>query len=280
MANDFVFPEDEGTGAAGGDNADAANFATLAFRGEHRNNQVVPITLTPDFNNNELDTGPGLAVTSEDSADEAQSNETRDQGVRYAAIIDSRTALSIGTDDKEAVWLDIDLSTDDTINIVVQKEGDTAPTKPRLKLAVVDNLNEVAYTVNTEPETRGKTNAVRNSVREGESGTVPEGLTQIVTADYEVEGEIDVQGKLQSVSDHPTPKRHDHRGNKLIPSLSAPKTVIESWETFRVPEDNGFVTPGPFEIYGDFTVDGEMLSFDSISGTTSISGSGRVRVKE
>jgi hypothetical protein len=208
MAEDFVFPEDEGTGAAGGDNADAANFATLAFDGDHRNHQIVPMGLTADFNADTLDVAEGLAVVSGDAADEAQSASTRDQGVRYAVILGGRTGLSIGSHRQEAVWLDIDLSTDDTINVVIQKEPDPSdpdstnpdpPAKPRLKIGVVDNDENVTYEANTEEEHRHQGGPVRAYIRPGEEVTIPEDFHQMFIDSFQVDGKLTVDGKVKNV---------------------------------------------------------------------------------
>jgi len=279
MATDFVFPEDDGTCAAGGDNVDAANFATLAFRGDHRNQQVVPVTFTPDFGAGTLDISEGLMLVSDESAQESQTTEVRDQGLRYAAIYAGASGVSIGSSDREAIWLDIDLSVDDTINLIVQDEDSgTAPTKPSLKVGVVDNVNEVVYQVNTEPESRSRSDTVRNYIRPGEVATVPEEQTQI-SAGLDVDGEVDVQGELLSVAENPTPKRHDHRGNDIIPRTSATDLSVESWESVTIKDGQGMVSTGPYRIEGEFVVNGEFLSFDSISGNTSLTGSGRVRVQ-
>lgn len=208
MAEDFVFPEDEGTGAAGGDNADAANFATLAFDKEIRNAQISPVTLSADFNNDELDLGAGLVLVSGDSAEEAQSASVRDQGVRYAVIVDTRSALSIGNYAREAVWLTVDLTSDDTISYVVQKEPDSTdpddanpdpPAKPRLKVGVVDNDEETTYQTNTEQEEHHQGGAVRAYIRPGESVDVPENFHQTFIGSFEVDGEMIIDGKVKTV---------------------------------------------------------------------------------
>jgi hypothetical protein len=208
MAEDFVFPEDSGTGAAGGDNVDAANFATLAFDGDHRNHQIVPLGLTADFSNNTLFLGEGLVVVSDDTANEAQSASVRDQGVRYAVIMDSRSGLSIGSNRVEAVYLTVDLSTDDTINIVIQKEPDpkdppstnpSPPAKPRLKVGTVDNDANEVYDINTEEEHYHQSGPVRSFIRLGEQAEIPADFDQIFADSFEVDGELVIDGTVKTI---------------------------------------------------------------------------------
>lgn len=208
MAEDFVFPEDEGTGAAGGDNADAANFATLAFDEEMRNAQVSPATLAADFGADTLDVGSLLALVSDDAADEAQSGSTRDQGVRYAVIADARTGVSIGSHRQEAVWLTVDLSSDDSVSLVVQKEPDPSdpdstnpdpPAKPRLKIGVVDNDAGEVYQTNTEQEEHHRGAPVRAYIRPGEETAVPEDFHQVFIDGFSVDGSVQIDGKVKTV---------------------------------------------------------------------------------
>jgi hypothetical protein len=208
MAEDFVFPEDEGTGATGGDNADAANFASLAFDKETRNAQISPVSLTPDFSNDTLDINSGLMLVSDDQANEAQTNSVRDQGVRYAVILSSRMALSIGSNRQEAVWISVDLSADDTVNVVIQKEPDAKdpasinpapPEKPRLKIGVVDNDEQKVYLNNTEQEEHHKGGPIRDFIRLGESVEIPTDFQQIFIDSFEVDGKMIVDGKVKTI---------------------------------------------------------------------------------
>lgn len=137
MATDFVFPEDPGTGAAGGDNADAANFATLAYALGIVDTVVEGLGLSNVTYGTDVDVDAGLCVVTDASADEAQTTATRDQGVAYAAIVEARTDLGLSAGGVDPIWVDIDLSTDDTITVQV---GEPA-SQPKLKIAEVDNDN-------------------------------------------------------------------------------------------------------------------------------------------
>jgi len=276
---DFVFPEDTGTGAAGGDNVDAANFATLAFRGEHRNRQIVEIPTTVSYTNETVTLESGLSVMSDDSAEEAQTGEVRDQGVRYAVLFDGATDVSYPSgSDVVNVFLSVDLSLDDTIDVVTQDASDSAPPDPSLKIASIDTVNEESHVINAHPETRSRSTTTQSEVKLGEEITIPSGFTQLMD-EFEVNGDVTVDGVLQTVAENPTPKRHDHRGNDLIPRTSSTDLSVESWESVTIKDGQGMTTPGPYRIEGEFTVNGEFLSFDEISGDTAIGGSGRVRVQ-
>jgi hypothetical protein len=149
MATDFVFPEDSGTGAAGGDNADAANFATLAYALGYVDTAVEGLGLSNTTYGTDTDVDAGLMVASDASADEAQSSATRDQGVAYAAIVAARTGLSLSSNGVDEIWADVDLSADDTITVQV---GEPA-SQPKLKLAEVDNDNSTTTLFNRVRET-------------------------------------------------------------------------------------------------------------------------------
>jgi len=136
MATDFVFPEDSGTGAAGGDNADAANFATLAYATGIADKVVEGLGFSNISYGTSFDLDAGLLVVTDASADEAQTAETRDQGVAYAAIVASRTGISLSSSGVDSVYVEVDLSSDDTINVVT-----SSPSQPYLKIGEIDNDN-------------------------------------------------------------------------------------------------------------------------------------------
>jgi len=146
MTSDFVFPEDEGTGATDGDFADAANFAALA-------NQLgsfvdTGLSATVDFTVPSVDISAGKAFVTDTAANAAQSAETRDQGVSFVVEADARTGLSLTDNDLNHVYLDVDLTADDSISYTINTTG-TAPADPSLKVAEIDtSVEEVDDTVN------------------------------------------------------------------------------------------------------------------------------------
>jgi hypothetical protein len=145
MASDFVFPEDPGTGAAGGDNADAANFATLAYALGIADSVVEGLGLSNTTYGTDTDVDAGLAAVTDASADEAQSSATRDQGVAYSVIAAARTGLSLSGSGVDEIWLDVDLSADDTVTVQV---GEPA-SQPKLKLHEIDNDSDEDTAFNT-----------------------------------------------------------------------------------------------------------------------------------
>ena len=146
MTSDFVFPEDEGTGATDGDFADAANFAALA-------NQLgsfvdTGLSVTVDFTVPSVDISAGKAFVTDTAANAAQSAESRDQGVSFVVEADARTGLSLTDNDINHVYLDVDLTADDSISYTINTTG-TAPADPSLKVAEIDtNMEDVDDTVN------------------------------------------------------------------------------------------------------------------------------------
>lgn len=141
MATDFVFPEDSGTGATGGDNADAANFATLAHATGFVDYVETGLTVTLDAATPAFDLSAGMCVVTDASAQEAQTSEVRDQGVSYSAILSQRTGVALTDNDVNHVYVQVDLSTDDTIDVVVNTTG-SKPTEPSLKIAEIDTSND------------------------------------------------------------------------------------------------------------------------------------------
>jgi len=149
MAIDFVFPEDAGTGATGGDNADAANFATLAYATGFKDIVVARLGLSNTTYGTDTDVDAGLLVVTDGSAQEAQTSETRDQGVAYSVIVAARTGISLSASGVDELFVNVDLSTDDTISVVTS----TPASQPYLKIAEVDNDNNTTTLFNRVRET-------------------------------------------------------------------------------------------------------------------------------
>jgi hypothetical protein len=142
MTEDHVYPEDQGTNsgidtAGEGDNADGANFAS-AYEAIGNSDFVVRGLSLSNVSGGTFDLSAGKAVVSDDTADAAQSAETRDQRVAYVSEVASRTGLSYTTGDVNYVYLNLLLDTDDSLEIVVNTTG-TAPNDPALKIAEIDD---------------------------------------------------------------------------------------------------------------------------------------------
>jgi hypothetical protein len=142
MTEDHVYPEDQGTNsnlsvAGEGDNADAANFASV-YEAIGNTDFVVRGLNLQNVSGGTFDITAGKAVVSDVSADAAQSGEVRDQQVSYVVEVSSKTGLSYTTGDVNHVFLDILLTDDDALSIVTNTT-DSQPTQPSLKIAEIDD---------------------------------------------------------------------------------------------------------------------------------------------
>jgi len=142
MTEDHVYPEDQGTNsnlsvAGEGDNADAANFASV-YEAIGNTDFVVRGLNLQNVSGGTFDITAGKAVVSDASADAAQSAEVRDQHVSYVVEVSSKTGLTYTTGDVNYVFLDVLLTDDDALNIVINTT-DSQPTQPSLKIAEIDD---------------------------------------------------------------------------------------------------------------------------------------------
>lgn len=145
---DFVFPEDGGTGATDGDFNDAANFGSLAQATGLKDYVVQGLNFTLNAGTPSLDISEGKAVVTANSVTANQSGETRD-GIAFVADMDARTGIGLTDGDVNHVFLQVDLSTDDTINIIVNTTN-SAPAQPYVKLGTVDTTNDTTTELNRD----------------------------------------------------------------------------------------------------------------------------------
>lgn len=138
MTEDHVFPEDTGTGASRGDNADAANFGAFAQHELLSDYKASGLSIqNVDYQSLTFDLTSGKAFVKDASAATAQSGDTRDQGVVYEVEVASRTAVDLTDATTNEVFIDVDLTTDDSVSITVLTDG-TTPSAPFLKIAEID----------------------------------------------------------------------------------------------------------------------------------------------
>jgi len=142
MTEDHVYPEDQGTNsnldvAGEGDDADAANFASV-YEAIGNTDFVVRGLNISNVSDGTFDLSAGKAVVSDASADAAQSGEVRDQQVSYVVEVGSKTGLSYTTSDVNYVFVDVLLTDDDALDIVINTT-DSAPAQPSLKIAEIDD---------------------------------------------------------------------------------------------------------------------------------------------
>jgi hypothetical protein len=142
MTEDFVYPEDQGTNAnlsaAGdGDDADAANFGSYAEAVGNTDYVVRGLNLQ-NVSSGTFDLTAGKAVVTETSADAAQSAAVRDQQVAYVVEVAPKTGLSYTTSDISYVYLDVLLTDDNALDIVINTT-ETKPSEPSIKIAEIDD---------------------------------------------------------------------------------------------------------------------------------------------
>ena len=142
MTEDHVYPEDQGTNsnlsvAGEGDDADAANFASV-YEAIGNTDFVVRGLNISNVSDGTFDLSAGKAVVSDASADAAQSDEVRDQQVSYVVEVGPKTGLSYTTSDVNYVFVDVLLTDDDALDIVINTT-DSAPAQPSLKIAEIDD---------------------------------------------------------------------------------------------------------------------------------------------
>ena len=142
MTEDHVYPEDQGTNsnlsvAGEGDDADAANFASV-YEAIGNTDFVVRGLNISNVSDGTFDLSAGKAVVSDASADAAQSDEVRDQQVSYVVEVGPKTGLSYTTSDVNHVFVDVLLTDDDALDIVINTT-DSAPAQPSLKIAEIDD---------------------------------------------------------------------------------------------------------------------------------------------
>ena len=142
MTNDHVFPEDIGTGAPGGDAADAANFGALAQHDLLSDYKATGLSVfNVDYSGLTFDLTAGKAFIKDASALTAQTGQSRDRGVVYEVEVASRSGISLTDASVNEVYLDVDLNNDDSITVNVITDGST-PSTPYLKIAEIDTTND------------------------------------------------------------------------------------------------------------------------------------------
>lgn len=142
MTSDHVYPEDQGTNAnltqsGEGDDADAANFGSV-YEAIGNSDFVVRGLNISNAASGTFDLSAGKAVVTDSTADAAQSGEVRDQQVSYVVEVAAKSGVSYTAGDVNYVYLNVLLTDDDALEIVVNTT-ETQPAQPSLKIAEVDD---------------------------------------------------------------------------------------------------------------------------------------------
>ena len=157
MVEDSVFPEDTGTGAPYGDFDDAANWASVVHRPNAVNFVVAGLDLNPNYTDMKVYTGSGRAIIEDDTAYATESEETREFGVAYSAILEARTSTYETNNDVlelntgiNYVHVGIDLAEGDSPYIYVDQD-DSGPADPSFKIGTVDTDTETVEELGRDP---------------------------------------------------------------------------------------------------------------------------------
>ena len=157
MVDQNVLPEDKGTGAPYGDFLDAANLASVVHRPNAVNFVVAGLDLNPNYTDMKVYTGSGRAIIEDDTAYATKSEETREFGVAYSAILEARTSTYETNNDVlelntgiNYVHVGIDLAEGDSPYIYVDQD-DSGPADPSFKIGTVDTDTETVEELGRDP---------------------------------------------------------------------------------------------------------------------------------
>lgn len=154
---DNVWPEDTATGAPNKDWSDAAHIAQHGFNETWSDVVLTGLSFTVDFGVPDFDLSSGSCRISDTSAQTqdhsgvspAQSQRTLDQVV-YAGQLDSRTGVSLTDSAVNHIFIQFDLTSNDTINVVTNTTG-SSPSDPAFKIGEIDTANDTSRETNRGP---------------------------------------------------------------------------------------------------------------------------------
>jgi len=201
MVDESVLPEDVGTGAPYGDFDDAANLASMVHRPNSTDFVISGIGLNPDYDDMMCYTDAGRAIVGDTDAQATESDELREYGVAYSAILKARTStyennsdvLELTADAENYVYVAVNLDQGDTPYIYVD-QNDTGPTDPSFKIGMVDTATETVTLENQNPTTSHQDVTIDRSLDVG--------------TDTDIGGDTTVGGSLD-VTDGPADPQDD-----------------------------------------------------------------------
>ena len=157
MVDESVLPEDVGTGAPHGDFLDAANLASMVHRPNSTDFVISGIGLNPDYDDMMCYTDAGRAIVGDTDAQATGSDELREYGVAYSAILKARTtSFETNNDVLELVaginhvHVAVDLEEGDSPYIYVDQD-DSGPADPSFKIGTVDTDTETVEELGRDP---------------------------------------------------------------------------------------------------------------------------------
>jgi hypothetical protein len=153
--NNWVFPEDEGTGAyspGSGDYSDAANFGAAFYAIGFTDCVREGMGFTLDAGTPALDVAEGIAVVTQSAATATNSNESRVK-VAYAVHYTGETGIALTDSDVNYVYLVLDLNTGDSPSVVVNiTDADPAGSgEVSLKIGEVNTSDDTTTELNRGP---------------------------------------------------------------------------------------------------------------------------------
>ena len=213
MVDQNVLPEDKGTGAPYGDFLDAANLASMVHRPNSTDFVISGIGLNPDYDDMMCYTDAGRAIVGDTDAQATGSDELREYGVAYSAILKARTStyennsdvLELTADAENYVYVAVNLDQGDTPYIYVD-QNDTGPTDPSFKIGMVDTATETVTLENQNPTTSHQDVTIDRSLDVGTDTDIGGDVT--IDRSLDVGGDTTVGGSLD-VTDGPVDPQDD-----------------------------------------------------------------------
>ena len=213
MVDQNVLPEDKGTGAPYGDFLDAANLASMVHRPNSTDFVISGIGLNPDYDDMMCYTDAGRAIVGDTDAQATGSDELREYGVAYSAILKARTStyennsdvLELTADAENYVYVAVNLDQGDTPYIYVD-QNDTGPTDPSFKIGMVDTATETVTLENQNPTTSHQDVTIDRSLDVGTDTDIGGDVT--IDRSLDVGGDTTVGGSLD-VTDGPADPQDD-----------------------------------------------------------------------
>jgi len=207
MVDESVLPEDVGTGAPYGDFDDAANLASMVHRPNSTDFVISGIGLNPDYDDMMCYTDAGRAIVGDTDAQATESDELREYGVAYSAILKARTStyennsdvLELTADAENYVYVAVNLDQGDTPYIYVD-QNDTGPTDPSFKIGMVDTATETVTLENQNPTTSHQDVTIDRSLDVGTDtdigGDVTIDRSLDVGTDTDIGGDVTIDRSL------------------------------------------------------------------------------------
>ena len=186
-----------------------------------------------------------------------------DEPLSFSVAVPDST-IDVVEGEKSHVYIQMVLDESNKVNIVSNLDG-MKPSGPSLKIAIIDDDEGEVIRLNTSPNSVHDSSSVKTEVSEGDSITIPEGFQQIIAEEYVFDGEMDIQGDLSVIGENPTPKRHDHRGNDLIPHTTSVKKEIESWaDDVHIKEKYAQTVGDRYSVEGEINIDGSLMVLEQV----------------